>query len=195
MTTVKQLSAASKALLFTLFCFFAISANAQIEGAHLFSKGLSANGFGGFLHIGAGINDADEVGGEFGLYYFGSHGQHIAIAPLLASYRHTLDGSGAGFYVEPFAGYSFGGTDIQKLDAGGNPVYTSSGSEVDQKVNGPTVGTGAGYIIPSASFPLNIGLRYAHIFVPSGDPSQNILSLRISWSLSVGRRFSASIGQ
>ena len=176
-----------KILVFCLSLVFSVAVHAQVEVAHLFSKGLSATGFGLFLHAGAPVSKADEISGEVGLYYFGANGSHLAYAPLLLGFRHTLDGSGAGFYIEPVAGYSFGGTDIQKTDANGIPLYNSSGGEIDQKMSGLTAGLGFGYIIPSPTIPLNIGLRYERLFV-SGDPSQNVLSLRISYSLAVGRR-------
>jgi hypothetical protein len=82
---------------------------------------------------------------------------------------------------------TFGGTDITKTDAGGNIVYDNAGNAEDENLSGPTAGLGFGYIIPRASLPLNIGLRYEHIFV-SGEPSQGILALRISWSLLTARR-------
>ena len=163
------------------------SVYAQVEVAHLFSKGLSATGGGIFLHGGVPVSKAGEIGIEAGLYYFTANGSHLASAPCLVGYRHTIDGSGTGFYVEPLAGYTFGGTDIQKTDAAGNPLYNSSGGEIDQKISGPTAGMGIGYIIPSATIPLNFGLRYERVFI-SGDPSQNMISFRISYSLSAGRR-------
>lgn len=174
--------------LFFAFCCTLLtpSLHAQLEGAHLFSKGFNANGLGGFLHAGFPVSQGDEISGEAGFYYLAGHGSHIATVPFLAGYRHTLDHSGSRWYVEPFAGYTFGGTDIQKTDANGNLLYDSDGKEIDQKISGPTAGGGFGYILPSARLPLNFGLRYQHIFV-SGDPAQNILSLRVSWSVRIGR--------
>jgi len=179
-----------KTTLIFFFIFFSAAVSAQVEVAHLFSKGFSATGFGGFLHIGAAISEGDELSGELGLYYFSTKGSHLAFAPVLAGYRHTFNGSGSGFYIEPAAGYTFGSTDIQKTDAGGNPLYDAAGHEVDQKISGFTAALGLGYIIPSASVPFNIGLRYEHLFV-SGDPSQNMLSLRVSYSLAIGRKYTA----
>ena len=159
---------------------------AQVEVAHLFAKGLSATGGGLFLHGGVPVG-AGEISIEAGLYYFTTNGSHLASAPCLVGYRHSIDGTGAGFYIEPLVGYTFGGTDIQKTDAAGNPLYNSSGGEVDQKITGPTAGMGIGYIIPSATMPLNFGLRYERVFI-SGDPSTNMISFRISYSLSAGRK-------
>jgi len=165
------------------------SAKAQIEVAHLFSKGLSANGLGAYLHIGVPVSEADEVSIEGGFYYLGHKDTHIAMVPLLAGYRHTLDGSGTRFYIEPVAGYNIGGTDIQKYDANGSPLVTPDGNELDQKVSGITAGLGFGYIIPSDNWGFNFGLRYQHIFVTqNGDPGQNLLSFRISYPFRIGRR-------
>ncbi|GGB17583.1 hypothetical protein [Puia dinghuensis] len=165
------------------------SLHAQLEVAQLFTNGHSHTGFGANLHVGFPVNKGDEISGEVGLYYFAPDQTHMVLVPLLIGYRHTFNNSGTGFYVEPFAGYSAGGTDIPHLDANGNPVYNSDGSAVDQKISGATTGIGFGYILPNPKLPLNFGLRYEHTFV-SGDPSPNILALRVSWSLLAGRRLS-----
>jgi len=159
-----------------------ISLSAQLEVTHLFVKNFSAFGLGAYLHAGVPVVGPDEIGGEAGLNIFVSNGHHAAIVPCLLSYRHSLDGSGTAFYLEPFAGYSFAGTDIQKTDSSGNLLYTANFQQIDQKMNGVTAGLGFGYIIASHSFPVNICLRYGHTFV-SGDPSTNLFSLRICYSL------------
>jgi hypothetical protein len=173
-------------LFLTLFCMNS-TLHAQVEAAHLFTKGESSTGYGIFIRPGFPIGKADEISVEAGLDYFTHDVSHIADIPLLMGYRHTLNGSGAGFYLEPFAGYTFGGTDITKMDAEGNIVYNNAGNAEDENLSGPTAGLGFGYIIPRASLPLNIGLRYEHIFV-SGEPSQDILALRVSWSLLTAKR-------
>jgi outer membrane receptor protein involved in Fe transport len=164
-----------------------ISLRAQLEVAQLFTKGQSTTGFGGNLHVGFPVGKGDEISGEIGLYYFAPGQSHMVFVPFLLGYRHTLDHSGAGFYLEPFAGYSASGTDIPKLDAAGNPVTNADGSEVDQTLSGATAGLGVGYILPTPRLPLNFGLRYEHVFV-SGNPSPNILAFRISWSVLTSRR-------
>lgn len=176
-----------KLALLSLFILLVSSLRAQVEVAHLFSKGFSATGFGTFLHGGFSLPNNGEVSLEVGLYYFGSGSNHLAFAPILAGYRHFLDGSGTGFYIEPNGGYAFGGTDIVKTDVNGSPIYDASGKEIDQKISGPVAGLGLGYILPSPTIPLNFSLRYTHLFI-SGDPSQNMLSFRISWSLIGGRK-------
>jgi hypothetical protein len=159
--------------------------SAQIEVTHLFSKGLSATGFGAFLRVGVPIASGDEISGDLGFQYFSTNGNNLLVLPLLAGYRHYFDGSGSGLYLEPMAGYSFGATDIQKTDQYGNGIYDGSGHQVDVKISGATAGLGFGYLIPS--FPLNLGLRYIHLFV-SGDQAQNIVSFRVSYALAFARR-------
>lgn len=188
MTSFKKLSVKSLALTIVLFAASQV-VHAQLEVTQLLLKGQNATGFGAYLHAGFPVAKGDEISGEVGFDYFAPAQSHIVFVPFLVGYRHTLDGSGTRFYVEPFAGYSIGGTDIQKVDANGSPVFNSDGSEVDEKVSGPTAGLGVGYIIPSAKCPVNFSLRYEHTFV-SGEPSPSLLSFRISWSLLTGRRLS-----
>jgi hypothetical protein len=177
-----------------LFCTSFLSysfIHAQIEVAHFSTKNFSATGFGTFLNVGIPINQTDAITPEIGLYYFNSNGNNIAAAPLLLGYRHLLNANGDdfGFYVEPVAGYSFGGTDIQKLDQNGNPEYGPDGNQADQKVTGVTTGLGFGYLFRQSGWiRFNIGLRYEHTFVSNGDPATNIFALRVSHSFSFGRR-------
>ena len=181
MTSFKKLS------LF-LFCLaVAATLHAQIEVTHLIMKGQSATGLGGFFHFGFPVGKGEEIGVEAGFDYFTPGQSHLIFVPLLAGFRHFFDGSGTGWYVEPFAGYTLAGTDIERVDASGNPLYNTDGTEIDQKPSGFTAGAGVGYIIPSAQYPINFGLRFEHVFT-SGDPSASLLSLRISWSLFAGRR-------
>ena len=109
--------------LFTLAICVTLSASlhAQLEVAQLFTKGNSTTGFGANLHVGFPVSKGDEISGEVGLYYFAPDQSHFIFVPLLLGYRHTLNNSGTGFYIEPFAGYSIGATDIQRVDGNGNP--------------------------------------------------------------------------
>ncbi len=183
MTTFKQFKA-------SLFAFVLLTIthtlHAQFEVTHLILKGQSATGFGAFFHSGFPVSKGDEISGEIGLDYFAPGQSHLIFVPLLVGYRHTFNGTGTGFYVEPFAGYTFGSTDIQKTDANGNPLFNADGSEVDEKFNGATAGLGIGYILPKAHCPLNFGLRYEHIFVSGSAPS--LVAFRVSWSVLTGRR-------
>ena len=167
------------------------SLHAQLELAQLITKGHSATGMGGNLHVGFPVAKGDEISGEMGVYYFAPDQSHLIFVPFLLGYRHTLDHSGTRWYIEPFAGYSIGGTDVPKLGATGQPILNSDGSEVDQKLSGATAGLGIGYILPNPTLPLNFGLRYEHTFV-SGNPSPSILALRISWSVLTARRLAGA---
>ena len=169
-----------KRKLMALCCLVFISnyLNAQIEVAHLVSKDMSATGFGAFLNIGVPISEGSSVTAEGAFYVLKQKAEYTGLVPVLLGYRHTFDGSGAGFYMEPIAGYNFGRTDVE--------IKKEAGSYVERIVKGPTAGIGTGYILPG-NFPLNIGLRYQHIFV-SGDPALNLISLRLSYALSFGRR-------
>ena len=181
------MSMKTKLLSLFFFLFFCSYVHAQIEVAHLTSKGFSATGFGGFLNIGVPVSEGASVTGELGLYYFKKDNDHIGLIPLLIGYRYTLDGSGTGLYVEPTAGYSIGGTDIQKTNEYDSPIADPNGDRwLLQKAKGVTAGIGTGYIFPGR-VAINIGLRYKHVFV-SSDPALNLFSLRLSHSLSFRRR-------
>jgi hypothetical protein len=177
-----------KLFLLVLLACFSARLQAQIEVAHLMTKGMSSTGFGTFIHGAFPVGKGDDISIEAGLYYFTPSGTHVAFIPFLLGYRHSFDNSGAGFYVEPFGGYSIGATDIQQTDATGNSIYNSDGTPKDVRLSGATAGLGFGYIIPSSKVPINFGLRYEHIFVTGGDPAQSLIALRISWSLLTGRR-------
>jgi hypothetical protein len=168
-----------------LVCLFSAS-QAQVEVAHLTSKGFNATGFGGFLNIAIPIDDSNAGIVEGAVYVFSSEGSHAAVAPAMIGYRHLLsDGADYGFYVEPVAGYTFGATDIQAYDANGTPLTNANGDELDQKVAGPVGGLGFGYLFPeSGAIRFNISMRYEHTFVTGGYPSLNIIALRISHSFS-----------
>ena len=183
MTTFKKF----RAILFALTLLTVThTVHAQLEVTQLILKGHSATGFGAFFHGGFPVHKGNEIGVEIGLDYFAPNQSHLVFIPMLVSFRHTFDGSGTGFYVEPFAGYTFGSTDIQKTDANGNPLFNSDGSEIDDKYNGATAGLGIGYILANPRCPLNFGLRYEHIFVSGTAPG--MLAFRLSWSVLTGRR-------
>lgn len=175
-----------KLFLIAICVTLSASLHAQLEVAQLITKGQSHTGIGANLHVGFPVTKGDEISGEIGIYYFAPGQSHMIFFPFLLGYRHTLDNSGTRWYIEPFGGYTVGGTDIPKLDAAGQPIYNADGSEVDQKLSGATAGLGFGYILPNPKLPLNIGLRYEHTFV-SDNPSPNILALRISWSVLTAR--------
>jgi hypothetical protein len=175
-----------KALAFCLFISICYLSNAQLEVAHVSTKNFSGLGFGGFLNVSVPVSDANYITGEVGLYVFSHQDNHVALLPILAGYRYTLDGTGTGLYAEPNAGFSFGGSDIKKYNELSGPIYDASGKQVDQKVTGPTTGINVGYLFePTDIIQFNIGLRYEHVFSEFG---QNMFSLRISHAFSFSRR-------
>lgn len=60
--------------------------------------------------------------------------------PVLLGYRYTLNQSGTGFYVEPNAGYSFGGSTIGGYNEYGALLNDGNGDWLYEKVAGPTGG-------------------------------------------------------
>jgi opacity protein-like surface antigen len=173
-----------KLLLPAVLVFLFSAAQAQVEVAHITSKDFNAFGVGGFLNFAIPFDDTNAGIVEGAVYVFSSQGSHEAVAPVMIGYRHLLtDGTDYGFYVEPVAGYTFGGTDIQASDANGNPLNQPNGDPLDQKVSGPVGGLGFGYLFQeSGRIRFNISLRFEHTFVTGGDPSLNIIALRISHS-------------
>jgi hypothetical protein len=159
--------------------------NAQVEVSHLRTKNFSSTGFGAFLHFDIPVSEADYITAEAGFGLFRKNDQNVGIAPMLLGYRHTLDRSGTGFYIEPAVGYTFGGSDIFKYDKDGSPIYDVDGSQLEQKVKGLTAGIGTGYMLPS--IPVNIGAAYKFVKV-SGDPSMHLFSIRLSYALMIGNR-------
>jgi hypothetical protein len=161
-----------------LLIIFSSTAIAQLQFDYLSFKGFSAIGFGGFFNFSVPVSDANYVTGEAGLDVFSHNDEHVALAPCLIGYRYTIDGSGSGWYLEPNAGYTFAGTDIQVQDQNG---YYS-----DQQVQGIATGLGLGYLFePSGRIQFNVGIRYEHIF---GNAGSNMFSLRISHAFIFGRR-------
>ncbi len=174
-----------KKLFFVIvFLLIYCTASAQIEVAHLTSKNFSATGFGSFLNVSIPFDDANAGIIEGGVYVFSNGGYHEAVAPVLLGFRHLLSDTDYGFYVEPVAGYTFGGTDLQETDANGNAINEPDGTEINRKVAGFDTGLGFGYLFEqSGPIRFNISLRYEHSFVKN-DPALNIIAIRISHSFS-----------
>lgn len=181
MTSLKKL------FLIAIGITISASLHAQLEAAQLLTRGQSATGFGANLHVGFPVPHGDEISGEIGVYYFAPGQTHTVLVPLLLGYRHTFDHSGTRWYLEPIAGYSFAGTDIQRSGANGNPAYNADGSAIYQKPSGAAAGLGFGYILPNPKLPLNFEVRYLQVFA-STDPSPGVLAFRVSWSVLTGRR-------
>jgi len=152
--------------------------SAQIEVNHVAMKDFKKNGFGAFLNFSFPVSDANYLTLEGGLqYYKDDYDEELALVPVLAGYRYTLNQSGTGLYVEPNAGYMFGSTTIQPA----NNTY----SDDYIKVAGPTAGLNVGYLFEPGGIQFNVALRYEHSFGPY---ATNTVGLRIAHSFSFRRR-------
>ena len=171
-------------LYFLLLCYH--FSTAQIEVAHVSIKDFKAIGFGGFLNFSVPISEADYVTLEGGLQYFTNKDEETAgLIPVLLGYRYTLNRSGTGFYVEPNAGYNFGGTTIGVYE-NDSPVSDGDGNWLYEKISGPTAGINIGYLFqPGGRVQFNLALRYEHSF---GSTSTNMVSFRVSHAITFGRR-------
>jgi hypothetical protein len=167
-------------LLFSSFFFLAL-ANAQLEAAHLSAKGFSSYGFVAFFNVGYPVTRGDMITEEGDVGYFA----HAVMAvPLSFGYRHTFNGKGDGFYIEPHISYTLGASDLPRADSAKSAAGKDRINQPD--LNGLTAGLGFGYIFPG-NFAFNLGLEYEYIFV-AGDPKVNILSLRLSHIIICGKR-------
>ena len=176
-------------LLFIGLCACILS-QAQIEYGFLSGKNFSGHGGSAMFNISSPISDADYFTAELGAGIFSNGDNNVVVVPILAGYRYTVDRSGMGLYVEPRIGYSIGGTDIEKLDATGQPVYDYNANKwVDIKASGVTAGANIGYLFkPSEGrfrVQWNICLRYDHTF---SELASNMITLRVTHTFSFRRR-------
>ena len=182
MKTIKSL------LCIALLSSIAISAQSQIEGGYARMKNFEAFGFGGFINVQFPIQEVDYLTFDLGLnWYKNQNDDDIAFAPLLVGYRYTLNRSGSGLFVEPFAGYTFGESGIEEYDENGQPVYDDNGEWKTKEIAGPAAGLMGGYLFSFENGnSLVLGLRYLHNFGPT--PS-DVVSLRLAYSFNLfGRR-------
>ncbi|MEX6686609.1 outer membrane beta-barrel protein [Danxiaibacter flavus] len=168
----------TKLLLFVVLTIGLKFSYAQIEVSHISSKNFKATGLSAFLNFSIPVAEVNYITLEGGVRYFKSNDEELALIPCLAGYRYTLNQSGSGLYVEPYAGYSFGYTTLQ--------THNQDGIYSDAKPGGPTAGAGFGYLFePGGIVQLNIGLRYEHCFASY---ATNTFSFRISHAFTFGRR-------
>ena len=177
-----------KLLLITAaLCMTALSSNAQVEGAYLYTKNFQALGFGGFLNFKFPFTEAANLTTEVGLYNFQKDGNSLAMIPLMLGYQYTFDGSGTGLFAEPILGYTFGDSNVPQYDDIGEiPDPNNPGYSLKQMAKGPTAAFATGYIFPGRT-PVSIALKYQRVFVSSG-PGVNVATLRFSYPLFGGRR-------
>jgi len=166
----------------TFLCLFLFSfsqINAQIEAAVLLGNKYphSSFGFGAFLNVGIPVSDAGygtiEAAADFFLDWSSGGEYGIALVPVMVGYKHTLNGTGLGWYVQPQAGY--------------NIVGAISNDYVDEKIHGFAWAGTFGYLFnPGNRIQFDIGLRYESVLYKGG--SINFVALRIAHSFLIGRR-------
>ena len=178
----KHLTLISSFLLLMTF-----NANAQIEVARVSLKNFKAFGLAGFLNFSLPLSDADYLTIEGGLQYFkDKNDDDLMLVPALLGYRYTINRTGTGFFLEPNAGYCFGGSSIQKYNAVGSPIAESDGTLAVEKVAGPVAGLGIGYLFaPSGNIQFNVAIRYQRTF---GEAATNVVAFRISHAFTFGRK-------
>jgi hypothetical protein len=167
-------------------CFFVTQSIAQIEVDYVKLKDFSAVGFGGFLNFAIPVGESDFATVEGGVQFFtNKYTEELYLLPVIAGYRYTLDRSGYGFYAEPNAGYTFGGSTIMVYDEQGSPL--SDGDDwLYRKPAGPTAGIAFGYLFdPGGKIQLNLALRYQRGF---GTDGTNVFSFRVSHAITFGRK-------
>jgi len=158
--------------------FIISKAPAQLEVATMLGKYKPHHsiGYGAFINFGKQVNDAGYATVEIGMDYFPDQDYYdagIVVVPVLFGYKHTLNGSGHGFYVQPQVGY--------------NIVGAISNEYVDEKIHGFTWAGTLGYLFrPGNRIQFDIGLRYESVLLSGG--SINFLAFRIAHSFIFGRR-------
>jgi hypothetical protein len=160
---------------------FSTASHAQIEVDYLKLKEFKTIGFGSFLNFSIPVSEANYVTTELGVQYFKDKNyQEVALIPVLAGYRYTLNKSGTGLYVEPNAGYCFGESTVELNDERGS---TGDGYA---NVKGPIGGMNIGYLFEfSGRVQFNLALKYEHTF--SQAPT-DLFAFRISHAITFRRR-------
>jgi hypothetical protein len=163
-----------------LLVFVVSQTHAQLEVATMLGKYKAHHsfGYGAFLNFGKQVTDAGYATIEIAVTIFpevGSGGQDgIIVIPAFVGYKHTLNGSGLGLYIQPQIGYNIAGA--------------ISNIYVDETFHGGFAWAGTlGYLFPPGNkIQFDIGLKYESILHSGG--SINFLALRIAHSFIFGRR-------
>ena len=169
-------------LIIALIIMGSIESKAQVEVLRVSVKDFKAFGFVGFLNFSFPISEETTyLTIERGYQYLkDEYDDVVGYIPVLLGYRYTLDRSGSGLFVEPFGGYSFGDANIYKYTDDGYAVYDDEGMQVKEKVAGPTVGLGFGYLFPSEdNRKYNLALRYSRTI---SEAHTNTFGLRFSYN-------------
>jgi hypothetical protein len=169
------------------FLLWVASADGQLEVSRLSTKGYSGVGIGAFINTGFIINRADVLTSEGGFVFY--HGLTTTPLPLIG-YRHTFNGSGTGWYIEPQLGYTLIASDLLPADS----LKLPPGEKLSYDhplTSGFNTGFALGYIFPGR-LGLNLGARYEHFFMTGGNPEVNELSLRLTHTIICGGRRTAA---
>lgn len=165
-------------LLYTIICCIGLTqVHAQIEISKLIGKRWQDYnvGFGGYLKFAIPVAEANYFTIETGVSFFfvkESDGDGLAIVPIKLGYRHILDNSSTGWYIEPQAGYNF---------------FGANSYDGEHPYKGVDLALGAGYLFPPGGhIQFDIGLRYETVLISGG--AANFIALRVSHSFQFGRR-------
>src|SRR4030095_7851184 len=95
--------------------FITICSYSQIEVVKIVGKNSSEYniGFGAALKFASPVSEAASItlagGVVFAPLKYSDFTQGIALIPIKLGYRHTVNGTGSGIYIEPQAGYNVHG--------------------------------------------------------------------------------------
>jgi hypothetical protein len=159
-----------------------VHANAQIGAMKLVGNNTKdyAMGFGAFIKAGFPVSEGADATLELGANLFPMKGDiryGTIMCPLKAGYRYTLNGTGAGFYVEPQAGYNLIGV---------TSLPTENGNDINLKYRGVVLAAGAGYLFAIGGAPFDLNLRYETVIAHGG--SNNFIAVGISRFISFRKR-------
>jgi hypothetical protein len=136
-----------KQFLIAGFLLVSFHVNGQIQISKIIGKNSSEfnTGYGGYLKFGYPVSDAADVTLEVGANIFQLKADPAygwAVLPVKAGYRYTINGTGAGFYIEPQVGYNVYGID-----------------PANNKFSGLVLGSGAGYLFkPGGLIQFDLGI-------------------------------------
>jgi hypothetical protein len=163
--------------------FFIVQAKAQLGVMKLVGNNTKdyAIGFGAFIKTGLPVSDGADMTLELGANVFPLKGYGMdygtIMCPAKVGYRHSLNGSGQGLYVEPQAGYNILGVTSLPADYG---------DDINLRYRGVVLAAGAGYLFTIGRAPVDLNLRYETVIAHGG--SNNMISLGISRYFSFRKR-------
>lgn len=174
-----------KIILIASILFFAVSGTkAQLGVVKLVGKNTKdyKPGASFFIKTGFPVNEGSDFTIEAGANLFPLGENYFsltgtAMCPLKIGYRHTLNQTGEGFYIEPQAGYNLYGV---------TSLYDDRDEIINLKYHGLVLAAGAGYLFTLLKQPFDLNLRYETVIAHGG--SNNFISLGISRFISFGKR-------